>query len=202
MQSEKIDQLVAALLKAQNEMGVAVKDSANPFFKSKYADLATIQGVCEVPLFNNGLVITQGGCMTPQGNGIYTQLTHVSGQWMRSELPLILAKQDPQGVGSAITYFRRYGLAAMLNIEQADDDGNSAALDPKQNGAKEDSVSMQKAGIKRANNIVEYNETNLLHDAEVDAALKKCKVSKLSDLSKTVADELIALGVKREKELG
>ena len=201
MQSEKIDLLTLALIKAQSAMGAVKKDATNPFFKSKYADLASVQGVAEKPLEDNGHVITQGCGLSAFGNFVYTQLTHVSGQWMRSEVPMILAKQDPQGVGSAITYARRYGMAAMLNMVQEDDDGN-AAIDsrelPHENGAKPNAVSTQKAGEKRANQIKEYHEANLIKQSEIMDALKKYKAASVKDLPKDVADQLINLGLDRE----
>lgn len=201
MQSDKIQDILLALMKAQSEMGVAKKDSDNPFFKSKYADLATVQAVIEKPLLDNGLVVTQGAGLGQYGPFIYTTVYHAaSGEWLRSEFPMLLAKQDPQGIGSATTYLRRYGLCAMFNIEQADDDGNSASdqsTNVHANAAKVGN-SMQKAGTARANQIKEYFDANLITEAEINAAKTKHKVPSVRDLPKDVAESLINLGLDRE----
>lgn len=126
MQSESIEALASALLRVQATMGPALKDEMNPFYGKKYADLASVWAAVRQPMADNGLSVAQG--VSPEGatGVVWTQLMHTSGQWLRSECPLILAKTDPQGVGSAITYYRRYLLAAMLGVTQEDDDAESA----------------------------------------------------------------------------
>lgn len=125
--SENINELVAALSKAQAKIKSAVKDSANPYFKSKYADLAGIWDACQVPLTENGLAFSSMFFVNEMGQPcIMSMLMHGSGQWIRSVLPLNPVKNDPQGVGSAITYYRRYTLAAMVGVTTDDDDGEGA----------------------------------------------------------------------------
>ena len=125
--SEQVDKIFPALIKAQSEMGNAKKTSANPFFKSKYADLAEIIEVSKVVLTSNGLGVIQ----SPGGNGTHVSVTariiHTSGQWIEDTLTITPTKNDPQQAGSAITYARRYQLAALFNIAQEDDDGNTAS---------------------------------------------------------------------------
>ncbi len=126
-QSEQINELAAALAKAQAEIQPAIKDSTNPFFKSKYADLSSVWNACKAPLTKNGLSVlqtmeSQNGQLT-----LVTTLAHGSGQWIRSFLPIISQKQDAQSIGSAITYMRRYSLAALVGVTtDEDDDGNAA----------------------------------------------------------------------------
>ena len=128
--SDQINHLAAALCKAQAEMGGAVKDAKNPFFKSSYADLTSVIKAIKEPFANNGLsysqlpVTSEGG----GGVGVTTILMHSSGQWLESEFYLPLAKKDPQGGGSAITYARRYALQAMSGIPTADDDAEAAMM--------------------------------------------------------------------------
>lgn len=124
--SENIDALAKALCKAQAEMVPAVKDSDNPFFKSKYADYSSVWKACHKALTNNGLAV--GQLMEPSEKGILltTIIMHESGQWLSGSQPISAIKQDPQGIGSAITYARRYGLAAILALPQEDDDGEIA----------------------------------------------------------------------------
>jgi len=126
-QSEQINELATALSKAQAEIQPALKDSVNPFFKSKYADLASVWSACKDPLTKNGLSVLQ---MMDYKDGqlvLLTTLAHASGQWVRSCLPVLSAKQDAQSIGSAITYMRRYSLAALVGVTtDEDDDGNAA----------------------------------------------------------------------------
>lgn len=125
--SPDIADLSTALCKAQGAMQGAVKDSTNPFFQSKYADLSAVWDDIRRPFEQCGLSVIQ---MPANGVGtvtVITQLTHTSGQWIRSRLTMVPTKPDPQGIGSCITYARRYALAAMAGVYQIDDDGNAAS---------------------------------------------------------------------------
>ena len=128
--SESISNLAKALCKAQNEMGGAVKDAKNPFFKSNYADLTSIIKAIKEPFASNGLSYSQFPVTSDGGGGVgvVTVLMHSSGEWLESEFYLPLAKKDPQGGGSAITYARRYALQAMAGIPTADDDAEAAMM--------------------------------------------------------------------------
>src|SRR3990167_2252733 len=132
-QSESIDQLAAAIVKAQLALVPAAKDHINPFFKSKYADLPTVWEASG-PFRENGIAITQSPMDAPDEYIVLdTQLSHISGQWMRSRLKIRVAKNDPQGFGSALTYARRYALGAMTGIvTEEDDDGNAASMPQKE----------------------------------------------------------------------
>jgi len=136
-QSEQIDALAAALAKAQGQISPAIKDSSNPFFKSKYADLASVWQACKEPLSKNGLAVIQATSYIDGHLTLVTTLAHASGQWMRSFMPIVTEKQNAQGIGSAITYMRRYCLSAMVGITcDEDDDGNAAVVMPKKNFVK------------------------------------------------------------------
>jgi hypothetical protein len=127
-QSESIKELAAALAKVQGELKPAPKDSENPFFKSSYADLATVTKTALPVLSKNGLSVSQ----VAEGEGaITTQLMHTSGEWIRGTLTLKPVKADPQGIGSALTYARRYALAAICGLATEDDDGNAATHEAK-----------------------------------------------------------------------
>lgn len=125
--SEQINELAEALAKAQGQIEGAKKDSANPFFKSKYADLASVWEACRVQLSSNGLSVTQCPEESENGIAIETMLLHSSGQWIKSRYTMPVSKLDAQAVGSAITYARRYALSAIIGIAPEDEDGNSAA---------------------------------------------------------------------------
>jgi len=127
MQSESIAKLSEALSKAQGKIKGAAKDTANPFFKSKYADLASVWDACRDQLSTHGLSVIQTTEDSPDGATVVTTLSHSSGEWIRGRLTLKPVKNDPQGVGSAITYARRYALAAIVGVAPEDDDGNVAS---------------------------------------------------------------------------
>jgi len=124
--SQSIGSLAESLSKAQGMMTGATKDSKNPFFKSSYADLHAVWGAIREPLSKNGLAVVQTTETLPEGLCVVTLLVHSSGEWIRSETPIMSAKQDAQGMGSGITYARRYALAAIVGIAQMDDDGEAA----------------------------------------------------------------------------
>lgn len=126
--SDQINELAAALAKAQGEMGGAAKDSKNPFFKSRYADLASIVRAVKDPLAANGLSYTQFPLTCDKHVGVTTVLMHSSGQFIQSEYTIPLQKLDPQAVGSAITYARRYALQAIVGIPATDDDAELAMV--------------------------------------------------------------------------
>jgi len=120
--------LYAALAAAQSEMGKALKDSVNPAFKSKYADLASVMAACMPALSKNGIAVLQPPYDDETGRYIKTIFVHgESGEMVECRVPLIIAKNDMQGYGSASTYARRYGLMGMAGIAPDDDDGNDAA---------------------------------------------------------------------------
>mgnify|MGYP000029171725 FL=1 len=126
--SSEINELASALCNAQAKMGGAVKDSANPFFKSNYADLTSIIKAIKQPFSDNGLSYTQFPINDESCVGVVTMLMHVSGQWLQQEYVLPLVKRDPQAAGSAITYARRYALQSMAGIPTADDDAEAAMM--------------------------------------------------------------------------
>lgn len=129
--SEAINELAAALSKAQAAMKGAAKDSENPHFRSKYADLASVRDACWKPLTDHGLSVVQSPRLVGSEQGyvveLETRLMHSSGQWMADVAATPIQKTDAQGVGSAVTYLRRYALAAFAGIAPEDDDGNAAS---------------------------------------------------------------------------
>ena len=121
--SDKIDLISAALLAAQREVENASKDAKNPHFKNSYASLGSVIEATKAPLNKAGIVVLQ--TLGDGGDRVHltTRLLHTSGQWIEDTASSPLPKADPQGVGSATTYLRRYALAAFLCITQEDDDG-------------------------------------------------------------------------------
>ena len=131
-QSENLDQLFTALAKAQGEMSAAAKDCANPFFKSRYADLSSVWTACREPLSKNGLSVLQIVQSSELGDVLHTTLGHSSGQFMTSTMPIRIKTgnggNELQALGAAITYLRRFSLAAIVGVAPDDDnDGNGSS---------------------------------------------------------------------------
>lgn len=143
LHSQEITEIAMALAKVQSVLEGAKKTSANPFHKSKYADLSEVWDRLKDILPENGLSVSQ--LMIPLDGRDYlmTFLMHKSGQWLKSYAPIIIqtitskakdgsetvnTKMDSQGIGSAMTYMRRYSLCAMIGVVQEDDDGNAATF--------------------------------------------------------------------------
>jgi hypothetical protein len=128
--SESITELAKALTKAQAEMKGAVKDSSNPFFKSTYADLASVWDAVRGPFTKQGLSFVQAVNFDPAYPDhvfVETTMLHLSGEFVSGVIGMKPVKSDPQSVGSCITYCRRYGLQALSGVAPEDDDGNAAS---------------------------------------------------------------------------
>ena len=127
--SETVDSLFGALAKAQGMFDQPKKTHENPFFHSKYADLADIISATRPGLVANELCIIQGAVAGDGGVVVVpTRLAHSSGQWLQFDVTLPTGKGDAQAIGSAITYARRYGWSAVTGVaSEEDDDGNSAS---------------------------------------------------------------------------
>lgn len=134
--SDSIKELAAALVKAQGAIQPAIKDKTNPAFRSRYADLSAVWDACRDALTQNGLSVVQMPVDADTGRvALTTMLLHTSGEFISSTVSTQLVKSDPQGVGSALTYLRRYALSAMVGVvADEDDDGNAASNQTAQRG--------------------------------------------------------------------
>lgn len=143
LHSQEITEIAKALAKVQAVLEGAKKTSANPFHKSKYADLSEVWDRLKDLLPENGFSVSQLMIPIEGKDFLMTFLMHESGQWLKSYAPIIVqtitskakdgsetvnTKMDSQGIGSAITYMRRYSLCAMIGVVQEDDDGNAATF--------------------------------------------------------------------------
>ena len=124
--SDTITALATALAKAQGMIDDATKTGMNPAFRSKYADLAAVRAVVREPLAVNDLAIVQAPRTVDGAVEVETMLLHKSGEYLAETLRMPVNKWDAQGIGSGITYARRYGIMAILSIASEDDDGNAA----------------------------------------------------------------------------
>lgn len=166
--SENINELAAALAKAQAEMGTASKSGKNPHLKNRYADLADVAAACMPALNANGLAVIQAPTMDEGAVHLHCRIVHTSGQFVETVLSAPLSKRDAQSVGSAVTYLRRYTLAAMAGVVVADDDGNDASAKPERPQRKPEPLPEAPAQ-QRAHWHPSYSEAS---EARITAALQ------------------------------
>lgn len=127
--SESILKIAPKILEAQRNIGVAVKGAKNPFFDSDYANLLTVINAVKTPLNDAGISYLQAVGTAENGEAmVETVLLHESGEFVSTETPVLCKKpNDPQAMGSGITYAKRYALQAMLGLPTDEDDGNAAS---------------------------------------------------------------------------
>jgi hypothetical protein len=127
-QSDSIANLAKALSIVQGKLTYAKKDSANPFFKSKYADLESVWDACRDLLAENNLSVMQfPGEYYEGAMSLTTILAHSSGEWIGQEMSMPVTKADAHGCMAILSYMRRGALSAVVGVVQADDDGNAAS---------------------------------------------------------------------------
>lgn len=131
--SESISKISSALIKAQQEIKVAIYDATNPHFRSKYASLGSVVEACKEALNKNKIVFIQGSHSDkdlPKMICVTTRLLHESGEYIEDTIAVPYVQDTPQALGSSLTYARRYGLSALLGIvSDEDDDGNSGTVE-------------------------------------------------------------------------
>jgi hypothetical protein len=198
--SEHINELAAALAKAQGAIKGAVKDSTNPHFRSSDADLASVWEACRSALTENSLAVVQTPHTDEAGNcHVVTMMIHASGQWIRDTFSLPPTKADPQGYGSAITYMRRYALAAIVGVAPEDDDGNAASAGtgsgtPDANKTKKAAPEQKKepAHVTDAKDILAKAE-KITDPEELDGFVKGCgeRLQKIKDASSATYEHIM-----------
>ena len=137
--SSQLNELFAALAKAQAEMTFASLNKENPYFKSRYSDLKEVIASSRPALSKHGLAVIQKILTNDEGQSIlHTMLCHSSGQWIESRMRIVPPKNDIQTLGSYVTYLRRYSLAALIGIasQDEDDDGEIAMAEARHIVAK------------------------------------------------------------------
>jgi len=171
-------EIITALLAAQKEMGTAKKGSANPFFKSKYADINAIREACIPVLNSHDIVVLQPTVHIDGRNFVKTILMHTSGETIEGLTEILFIKvNDAQAQGGGITYARRYGLQSLVNIGADDDDGTAANAAPQP---------IKKAIAKPAKAPVPAPEPELrIEVSEADAQLLVSNCKTLKELAKT-----------------
>lgn len=166
-ETDSIANLAAALAAAQGEMKAAAKDSKNPHFNSRYADLASVWEACREPLSRHGLAVMQRWSTVPEGVLLTTMLVHKSGEWVRDRAVIPVAQKTAQAYGSALTYARRYALAALVGVAADDDDGNEASQGARQEPQRQ---AQQRQQPKREEAKAEQKPEPKPEQAKADAA--------------------------------
>ena len=187
-QSAEINELAGALSLAQGEMKPARKGASNPFFKSKYADLSEVIEASRYPLTGNDLSIVQY-C---DDGYVVTQLMHSSGQWLRGRLRIQPKDNTPQGIGSALTYARRYSWQMMVGIGAEDDDGEAAmgragsAYDP---AHAEPTPKKRKTTPKKTRAKKKTEPKPVLDDGKGNSEVKTMEQAQFEEKTETVGDK-------------
>lgn len=168
--SDERAKIAPAFVKAQSEIDGAKKGKVNPHFKSKYADLESVWDACRSALTDNELAIIQSpGEFRDGAVGMDTMLIHSSGEWVCGSMSIpIGSKVDAQGYGSAITYARRYALAAVLGVIQEDDDGNAAVRPaPAAKSAQADAGKVPETTRQQLDAIALIDECDTVHRLKI-----------------------------------
>ncbi len=175
--SGDVVKLVPDLIKVQNKLKPVKKQEENPYFKTKYASLSSFLEEAQPVLSENNFALIQqlGGDLNSVS--LSTIILHTSGAWIKSTLTMAPVKQDPQSVGSCITYARRYGLQTLLGMATEDDDGNFAS------GKSNVNVDTQTTNKNSAQATAQQTKTSFVGKPKVTKVSKKelkCKIRKVS----------------------
>lgn len=197
------EKLLEALSKMQGELDNAPKTSKNPYFNSRYADLATCLSALKKPMADNGLSVSQHCSYYSTSNNAtaniecVTILGHSSGQMMISTLNVPVGKRDPQGIGMAITYARRYGLSSIVGLAQADDDAVSTV----QHEQPGESVGTKEVSAYATENQVSMISTMLSKgNIPIEKILSRYHAANLESLTKEQASKCITILKKQVGE--
>lgn len=190
--------ITAALIKAHADIGNAKKNKHNPHFRSTYADLESVIDAVKPALLNNDIIVMQPFEVVDGAAVLVTRLLHESGESMESRLPIPFADENPQKLGSMITYMRRYALAAMMSIAQEDDDANAAALktQPPQPEKPAPPFDIEKRFEEIKEHLMAIDSQK-----EFDEYTEKARpdVQLISQYNKAMANELSSISVNKKK---
>lgn len=197
IKSDSLNELAAALSKAQGEMRDPEMDAKNPFFKSEYTTLGEVLRTIRPVLNKFSLSISQGAqIINVDSIVLETTLLHSSGQFLTHQYPILPVKNDPQGLGSAITYARRYSLKAILGLAEADDDGNEHIKEPVKKIVEKNQESFlgaPKITEPQAKRMYAIAKSKNWLPEEVKKELKKLGFTESKDLDRKNYDTLIAI---------
>lgn len=201
--SETINEIAIALIAVQAEIEPAIKDSTNPHFKSRYADLSSIWGSCRTSLAKNHLAVIQSPTFVDQRVVLITRVIHKSGQWIENELSIKPQQDTAQGIGSCITYARRYALASMVGVTvDEDDDGNEASKGSK---PPQQSQKTKEPDTPKKDPVELFNKSNPSHLKKisefVDTFAKAKEIPLFSNEQKLILVDLLHGSPFEKKEI-
>lgn len=192
------DKLLEALSKMQGALDNAPKTSKNPYFNSKYADLATCLSALKKPMSENGLSVSQHCTYDGAAIQCLTILGHSSGQMMISTLVVPVVKKDAQGIGMAITYARRYAMSSIVGLSQADDDGESAVEHEEEPDGQHE---IEHNGVYATEKQLGLIKTLVAKsNVDINSILNRYRAANLESLSKEQASECIRILKKQVGE--
>jgi len=208
MQSDEVNELFAALSKAQSELKPAAKDGVNPAFAKgnnpqagKFNSLTACWESCRECLAKNQLAVVQTPIVSQGTYYLVTTLGHATGQYIKSITPLLLAKNDSQSFGAAMTYFRRFSLCAIVGISPEDDDGAAERIKAEKAEEQEKLRNYPKPTAEQVNElraIIKQCPQDFIN--EVGVAVASRKVNGLQDLDLPTFNNLAANAAKKLAE--
>lgn len=183
-QSESISKLASALVRAQGQLRHAKENAVNPHFKNSYADLSSVIDTVKPIFAECGLAVIQFETFEPPNVvSVETVLLHESGEFISEKSGCLAVKADPQGIGSAITYLRRYSLAALAGITQSDDDGETQRSAKKAESPKQAEQEEKQKPIYQAVIIPESIKVgNIVTDTDLEFAKANSELVKNAGL--------------------
>lgn len=189
---------IKAFIKAQSEMGAALKSAKNPFFKSNYADLSAVQSAVYPPFHANGFAIVQTGGADEFGQYIETRFIHQAAapDMFTSRVYLAFKQGDMQSLGSAISYARRYGMCAVSGVFLEDDDANRAT------GRAQPEQPQQPDVMERAQKLSRFIEKATAEQLSGMADKANALIADLKPVDQEFAARLEFMWTTRETELG
>jgi len=184
--SAELKDLFTALAKAQAEMQTAELSATNPFFKTRYADLAAIVKASRPALTKHGLSLIQQILSNDDGQTmLHTMLCHNSGQWVESRVRVVPPKNDVQSLGSYITYLRRYSIAALCGIVCCDDDDAESVMGHREMNGRTNSAPKYFAPEAISGVQLQQLETELAQHGDIITLIKDgLKIPTLADMPK------------------
>jgi hypothetical protein len=195
--SEQLNELFAALAKAQSEMAVAGMASDNPFFKTKYADLAEVVRASRPALTKNNLSVIHQVLPHEDGQYMHTILAHSSGQFIETQIKINPAKQDLQSLGGCITYLRRYTYAAIVGLVASgeDDDGESQMSEARKNGYQRPYQGEERISVQQHKEL-----ESLLGNSDLKPQLiQNLKIASLAELPSSKFDSVMRWVISKQQ---
>jgi hypothetical protein len=180
--SDSINAISKALVQAQRNIKFAIKDSTNPHFKSRYADLGSVIDAVKPALNEAGIAFLQTASASEAGFiSLTTRLIHESGEWIEDTANCPLQKNDAQGVGSCMSYLRRYNLSSICGLYQDDDDGESTRMNP------EDYI--KKINESKTIDELQKNYATIISEVRNNKAVAQAVINETSKLKKILQGE-------------